>query len=100
MNDFSIFPELNIFHRNILEVVRRFLWLIVCAGLIVAASLPVIGWVSGLSLAGWAGWLVTAAIVFIIALAITVIMALIFYRNDLFSSTRLVRRMGTHLFRR
>ncbi len=99
-SQYSWYVSKNIFHRSIFEVVRRFLWLIVCAALIVAASLPVITWVSGLSLSGWAGWLVMAAIVFIIALAITVIMALIFYRNDLFSSTRLVRRMGTHLFRR
>lgn len=77
---FSIYVSKNILQRNIAVVIKRVVWVIINSVLIVGASLIIQHSVAFSET--WWGWIMQAAIVFIIACIITVITSLVCYRDD------------------
>ncbi len=77
---YGIFISKNVLNRKIIEIVRRFLWVIGCSsvtcivGLFIQSSME-------FSLE-WSGWIFEAIIIFIISCVVSLIMSLIFYIRD------------------
>lgn len=74
------FISRHILNRKISCVLYRCLWLVFNIAIIIASSKPIMNTVN---ITGWTGWMVQAAIVFLISCVETLIMAVIFYKNDL-----------------
>lgn len=90
-SQYVYFSSKHILDRPIIDVIRRFLWLIVDSTLIVTVAIFV-----NKSIAfnpGWIGWVINAMIVFVIACFMTLLMALLFYKNDVVACLNVVKRM-------
>ena len=80
---FICFTSKNILKRSISVVILRVIWVLVCIALTTFLS-NVIGKAIAYSVS-WLGWLVEAIIVFVVSVVITLLMSLLFYRDDLLS---------------
>ena len=88
---YAIYISRNIFHRSLLEVGKRMIWLMMCVGMIITATLPLSEFYG--TLTGWGGWIIQALITFSISAAVTVIMALIFYKSDFMGMIKVAKSM-------
>lgn len=78
---FAIFASNNLLHRGLSEIVKRFIWMISTSGAVVLCSILLLSnFDFGIS---WFGWIIQAIIVFTLAIVFTLIMSVIFYRNDI-----------------
>lgn len=77
---YAIFISKNILKRNLADVSKRFVWTLGTAAIICCISLVIEKTISFNS--NWFGWLLEAVIVFIVACVITLIMSIIFYKDD------------------
>ena len=80
---FIYFTSKSILKRSISVVILRVIWVLLCIALTTVLS-NIIGKAIAYSVS-WIGWLVEAIIVFTISVVITLLMSLLFYRDDLLS---------------
>ena len=80
---FIYFTSKRILKRSISVVILRVIWVLLCIALTTVLS-NIIGKAIAYSVS-WIGWLVEAIIVFTISVVITLLMSLLFYRDDLLS---------------
>lgn len=83
---FSLYVSKNILNRNIFEVVKRVVWVVLNSLIIISFALMLQNVIR--FNASWFGWIVQAIFVFIIACFVTVITSLVCYKDDL---KRLIR---------
>lgn len=76
-------------HRSIWEFIKRCVWLLANV-VIIYVVLQIIPHGSILS---WSKWITTGICDFVIAMTVTGIMSIVFYRKDLFRSFKVVKRM-------
>ena len=77
---YSIYVSKHILKRDYKQLIFRVLWIIIVCGMIIAASLFI---TKDMGVAtSWKGWIITALIVFGVSCVISLIMSLLFYRND------------------
>lgn len=77
---FAFYVSKNILYRKITSVITRFIWLIGTAGVIVAVSLFVNG--KFMFETSWVNWIREGIYVFLIAICITIVSSVIFYKKD------------------
>lgn len=87
---YAIYISNHVLKRSIMDVVKRFVWMISTIAIILLVSklsflLPVLD--------GWLGWIVLAAVTFIDAAFVTIISGAIFYRNDFLYFCNVLKRM-------
>lgn len=87
---YAIFISDHILKRSIMDVIKRFVWMISTIAIILLMSkmsfvLP--------ALDGWLGWIVLAAFTFIVATLATVISGAICYREDFMFFCDVIKRM-------
>jgi O-antigen/teichoic acid export membrane protein len=87
---FAIYISKNILNRNITEVVKRVLWVLLNIAIIIGISCVLLHFVS--FSVTWFGWLAEAFVVFIIAVIVTLIMSFLFYCKDLRNLVELLIR--------
>lgn len=78
---FALYVSRKILKRNIMEIVYRFLWLILTVALIIVLALFVNE--ALIFEVSWLGWIMNSAIVFAISMVCTVITSMIFYKKDI-----------------
>lgn len=80
---FVYYTSKNILKRSIYVVIRRVVWVLICIGITTVLS-NVIGKTIAYNVS-WFGWLIEAIVVFTISVVTTLLMSLLFYREDLIS---------------
>lgn len=76
---YSIFVSEEILNRSKVLIMKHVVWMLACMGVIIPIVMCLDGFVFVL---GWIGWLIKAVITFIVALIITAIFSMLFYRDD------------------
>lgn len=78
---FVYFTSKNILKRSIYVVMRRVVWVLICVGITTVLS-NLVGKTIVYNVS-WFGWIIEAVVVFIISVVTTLLMSLLFYREDL-----------------
>ncbi len=76
---YSVFVSNKILNRDIKLIIKHVVWLLVCMGTIIPIVIRLDGFVLAL---GWMGWLIKAVITFVVAIIITAIFSMAFYRME------------------
>ena len=88
---YALFISNRILQRSLSEIVRRVIWSLLNAGLIIGLGgivRDLVTWQEG-----WMGWICMALVMFGTALAVTAASSVIFYRNDFLSLFGVLQRM-------
>lgn len=76
---YSIFVSDKILNRSTMIIVKHIVWMLASMGVIIPLVIYLDRFVFVL---GWMGWLIKAIITFIVALTITALFSVLFYRDD------------------
>lgn len=76
---YSVFVSNKILNWDIKLIIKHVVWLLVCMGTIIPIVIRLDGFVLAL---GWMGWLIKAVITFVVAIIITAIFSMAFYRME------------------
>ena len=88
---FAFYVSKKILKRSIMNILYRFIWVVLACAVIVIISILT---VNNMSFeVSWLGWVLEAIIVFMIAVVVALIMSVIFYRNDLISLLKIGLRI-------
>jgi hypothetical protein len=88
---FATYVSKKILKRSILNILYRFIWVILTSGITVILSLLLTNTIS--FEVSWLGWALEAVVVFVIAIIVTLIMSVVCYRKDLMSLFKIGLRM-------
>ncbi len=78
---FALYVSKNILKRSVLDIIYRFIWVLITSGITVILSLLVVGNIS--FEAPWISWILEAVIVFSISICTTITMSLVAYQKDM-----------------
>ena len=76
---YSLFVSKRILNRNVGLIVTHVLWMLLCMGIIIP-SVICLG--SFITVSGWPGWFVRAAITFSFSISITIAFSAVFYKGE------------------
>lgn len=91
---YAWFVSKYILCRNVLEIIFRFLWLVV--GCVIIVSMSFVVKKVGTFSSSWFGWIEEATIIFIISCMIALILSILFYRRDFQHLLKTFRKMVRH----
>lgn len=80
----------HMINRKFSMIIKRVLW---AAVVLVVSVILSIGFQTLLPVTGWISWGVTAAIAFIIHAAVILVASFLFYKEDLYSSLKMIKRV-------
>lgn len=87
---YSIFVSQKILYRGYRQIVFRFIWLLTICGIIFCFTRMINNTICYQD--GWIGWIIRAAITFVVSCIITLIMSLLFYKDDFIIFINIIKK--------